>query len=129
KSDLESLAFELEGGASPETEPDRVRVLAARVPLDVKQLQELCRRLTRTSGRVAVLVSEAEETGRAIVGSSSPQVDAARVLAAMLPEFSGKGGGNPSVATAKGEPGAALERALEAGRKAAEAQATAAVGR
>jgi alanyl-tRNA synthetase len=128
RTDLEALATEIEGSAGAADSVAQVRLFGRRVTLSGREMQELCRRLTRGTDRVAVLVTENEEGGRAIVGSSSGAVDAARVLAAMLPEFAGKGGGNRSVATASGEPGAALERALAAGVAEARTQATAAVG-
>jgi alanyl-tRNA synthetase len=127
QTDLGALAAEMEG-ESPSHPSARVRLFARRVALGAKEMQELCRLLTREPGRVAILATEEEETGRLIVGSSAPEVDAARVLSSVLALFAGKGGGNRSVATARGEPGSALERALEAGRRAVTEQATAAVG-
>ncbi|MCI4363232.1 MAG: alanine--tRNA ligase [Thermoplasmata archaeon] len=125
--DLAALAAEIEGdsGSVPSS---GVRVHARRVALRAKEMQELCRLLTREPERVALLATEEDETGRVIVGSSAPGVDAGHVLSQMLPAFGGKGGGNRAVATARGEPGLPLERALEAGRRAVAEQATAAVG-
>ncbi|MCI4345733.1 MAG: alanine--tRNA ligase [Thermoplasmata archaeon] len=127
QTDLAGLASEIEG-ESVASVTGGVRLVARRVTLDAKEMQELCRLLTREPGQVAILATEVEETGRVIVGSSAPGVDATRVLAEMLPAFGGKGGGNRTVATARGEPGGPLERALDLGRRAVTEQATAAVG-
>jgi alanyl-tRNA synthetase len=94
-----------------------VLVAARSVTLDPKEMQELARRLTSQAGRVAVLVTELAGVGRVIVGSTAAEVPASEVLAAMTPLFEGKGGGNPSVATASGNGGPALLRALGAGRE------------
>jgi alanyl-tRNA synthetase len=87
-----------------------------RVLLDPKEMQELARALTDAAGKVAILGTEVDGVGRVIVGSTAAEVPAREVLEAMRPLFDGKGGGNPSVATASGDGGQALERALEAGR-------------
>jgi alanyl-tRNA synthetase len=86
-------------------------------------MQALARRLTNEAGRVAILVTDAGGAGRVIVGSTAAEVPAVEVLRAMTPLFDGKGGGNPSVATASGTGGEALRAALEAGRAKARALA------
>jgi alanyl-tRNA synthetase len=88
-------------------------------------LQTLARELTRAPERVAVLVAEVEGRGVAFVGSTSARVPANAVLDAMIPLFEARGGGNPSAATAVGEPGEPLLRALERGRTEAQRRAAA----
>jgi alanyl-tRNA synthetase len=100
-------------------------ISARRVLLDPKEMQELARALTHDAGSVAILVTESEGVGRVIVGSTAVEVPARAVLDAMRPEFDGKGGGNPSVATASGDGGEPLDRALRAGRECARALARA----
>jgi alanyl-tRNA synthetase len=93
-----------------------ITLTSARVDLDRNGLQELSRLLTKAPGRVAILASERDGKGLLFVGSSAPQVAAAALLEAAKPSFGGRGGGNPSAATASGEPGAPLETALETAR-------------
>ncbi|HUI38135.1 MAG TPA: DHHA1 domain-containing protein, partial [Thermoplasmata archaeon] len=91
----------------------------ARVDLERNEMMELSRLLTRDGDRVALLASERDGRGTLFVGSTDPKVSAQAALDAAKGEFAGKGGGNPSAATAVGEPGAPLASALEAARKAA----------
>ncbi len=127
KRDLGKLAEELEADPAATGPVGRVTLTVGRtLPLNRGQLQELSRRLTRQPERVAILPGEAEGRGFLFVGSSSAQVPADQVLEAMRPIFGGKGGGNPSAATAQGEPGAPLASAVAAGRDAVERLARAA---
>ncbi len=117
--DLATTADRLAADASASIEAHGVRVTAARLALDKSGLMEVSRRLTRGQGRVAVLASESEGRGLLFVGSTAPSVPALAVLEAARARFSGKGGGNPSSATAVGEPGSPLDVALAAAREAA----------
>ncbi|MCI4373900.1 MAG: alanine--tRNA ligase-related protein, partial [Thermoplasmata archaeon] len=93
-----------------------VTVVRARVDLDRSGLQELSRLLTRAPRKVALLTAEREGKGILFVGSSSPLVSATAVVEAVKGTFGGRGGGNPSAATAVGEPGQPLATALETAR-------------
>ncbi len=94
-------------------------LIVASVDLERNEMMELSRLLTRDRGRVALLSSERDGRGLLFVGSTDPKVSAQAALDAAKGEFAGKGGGNPSAATAVGEPGAPLASALDAARKAA----------
>jgi alanyl-tRNA synthetase len=122
-ADLDVLARQIEQDPASSAEWGGIRCSARRVELPMREMQELCRKLTNGPGKVALLVSEASGTGFAIVGSTAPAVPAAEVLSEMLPEFGGKGGGNASVATGSGQVGAGLDRALAKGRAAVERRA------
>ncbi len=98
-------------------------VRARRDGLDRAALQELSRLLTREPKRVALLASERDGTGLFFVGSSTPHIAAAALVEAAKPSFGGRGGGNPSAATAVGEPGQPLSDAMEAARAAARSAA------
>jgi len=118
KRDLGKLAEELEADPEATRPVGRVRLTTGRtLSLSRGQLQELSRRLTRLPDRVAILPAESEGRGFLFVGSSSPQVPADLVLEAMRPVFGGKGGGNPSAATAQGEPGEPLAKAVGVGQE------------
>jgi alanyl-tRNA synthetase len=93
--------------------------VSAKVDLDRAELMELSRRLTKDGEQVAVLASERDGRGTLFVGSTVARVSASATLDAAKSEFQGKGGGNPSAATAVGEPGTPLANALEAAQKAA----------
>jgi alanyl-tRNA synthetase len=93
--------------------------VTARVDLDRAEMMELSRLLTKEKGHVALLASERDGRGLLFIGSTDPKVSAQAALDAARAEFSGKGGGNPSAATAVGEPGIPLTNALEQARKAA----------
>ncbi|MGB6501264.1 MAG: alanine--tRNA ligase [Thermoplasmata archaeon] len=100
-----------------------VTIVCARLELDRAELMELSRLLGRVPGRVAVLAGEKDDRGILFVGSTAPGVSAQSVVEAGRATFGGKGGGNPSSATAVGEPGnplaAALDLARESARRAA----------
>jgi alanyl-tRNA synthetase len=118
KRDLGKLADDLEANATSTSKVGRVTLTVGRpLPLNRAQLQELSRRLTRSPDRVAILPAEVEGRGLLFVGSSSDHVPADLVLEAMRSIFGGKGGGNPSAATAQGEPGEPLLKAVAAGRE------------
>ncbi|MGC2288923.1 MAG: alanine--tRNA ligase [Thermoplasmata archaeon] len=124
KRDLGKLAEEL--GSDPKVSRTVGRVtltVAPTLPLGRAQLQELSRRLTHSANHVAILPAESEGRGILFVGSSSEQVPADLVLEAMRPVFDGRGGGNPSAATAQGEPGEPLLKAVAAGQAAVERMA------
>jgi alanyl-tRNA synthetase len=105
-----------------------VTIVSARVDVPRAELMELSRLLTKEENHVAILSSELEGRGMLFVGSSSHDVSAFQVLEAGRPLFQGKGGGNPSSATAVGEPGEPLKAAVVAAKAAAltAAQASAA---
>ncbi len=124
RTDLEGLAAELLADPKRATTVGRATVVAARVELERSALGELSKLLCRQEGRLVILASERDGKGTLFVGSTAPGVSALGVLEAARPAFSAKGGGNPSAATAVGEPGAPLEQALEAARSAARAMAT-----
>jgi len=119
KVDLGSTAARLLLDASAAETVAGTLLVTARVDLDRNDMMELSRLLTRDGRRVAVLASEGEGRGTLFVGSTEPKVSAQAVLDAAKGEFGGKGGGNPSAATAVGEPGQPLASALAAARKAA----------
>ena len=96
-----------------------VTVVSARLDLDRAQLMELSRLIGRAPDRVAVLAGEKDGRGILFVGSTAPGVSAQAVVEAAREAFGGKGGGNPSSATAVGEAGGALVAALEKARAAA----------
>ncbi len=108
----------LEGPETQKT-PRGTTVTTARAELDRAGLMELSRLLTQVPGRVAILTSEQGGKGLLFIGSSAPEVPADQLLAAARSAFDGRGGGNPSAATAVGEPGEPLTRAAAAARTAA----------
>ncbi len=119
KEDLGATAARLLADASiAETIGDTTIVTGA-VDLGRTELMELSRLLTKERGRVAILSGEEEGRGTLFVGSTSAHVAANEVVRAASAEFGGKGGGNAASATAVGEPGAPLSRALELARSAA----------
>lgn len=119
KRDVGRLAGELASDPQATRSVGLVTLTVARsLPLDRSQLQELSRQLTRTAQRVVILSAETEGRGIVFIGSSSPEVRADQVLEAVRPLFDGKGGGNPSAATAQGEPGEPLAKAVAAGQEA-----------
>ncbi len=89
-------------------------VVSARVELDRDRLMELSRMLTKRPDRVAVLSAEVEGRGLLFVGSSAASAPARSLLEPAMGLFQAKGGGNPSAATAVGEPGTPLESARRA---------------
>jgi alanyl-tRNA synthetase len=121
RRDLAGRAAALLEAGLPALGTSGVRVIEAHVDLDRAGLMELSRQLTRAPGHVAILTAESEGRGLLFVGSSAPTtVAAAAIVAAARSEFNGKGGGNPSSATAVGDPGAPLERARATARREAE---------
>ena len=118
RQDLAGLADRLVADPSATAEVGGVRVTLARVDLDRDQMMELSRRLTKDAGRVALLATEKDGKGTLFIGSSARAVNAADLLSAAKPEFGGKGGGSPMAATAVGEPGEPLVRALARARAA-----------
>jgi alanyl-tRNA synthetase len=116
QADFTSEADRLLLDAQLTTEQGGVHLTVATLDLDATGLKEVARRLTRQPNHAAILGSSRAGEGFVFVGSSAPSVSAAAVLEAMKPLFAGKGGGNRSAATAVGEPGEALEQALNAGK-------------
>ncbi len=119
KEDVKSVAERLETDPSHTTTEGTVTVTAARVDGDRATLMELSRRLTRSPDRVAILAAESAGRGLLFVGSTSERVAANGVLESARGAFAGKGGGNPQAATAVGDPGEPLDRALSDARRAA----------
>jgi alanine--tRNA ligase len=119
KGDLGATAARLLADPSATEVVGGTTLVIARVDLDRNEMMELSRLLTKDGGRVALLASERDGRGLLFVGSTEPKVSAQATLDAAKAEFAGKGGGNPSAATAVGEPGAPLVNALEQTRKAA----------
>jgi len=123
RGDLEGLATELLGDPARTETLGATTIVAASVDLDRAGLTDLSRLLSRTAGRVVILAAERDGKGTLFVGSTAPGVSALIVVEAAKPAFGGKGGGNPSAATAVGEPAAPLAEALAAARAAARAAA------
>jgi alanine--tRNA ligase len=123
KEDLGQAAERLLADSAATESFGDVTIVRARLDLDRTGLQELSRLLTRVPRRVALLTAERDGKGTLFVGSSAPTVSAAALLEAAKPHFGARGGGNPSAATAMGEPGQPLVEGLEAARAAARAAA------
>ncbi len=121
QGDLEATAEALLGDPTRTETVGASTIVAANVELDRGGLMELSRLLGRVPGRVAILAAERDGKGTLFVGSTAPGVSALEVLEAAKGAFNGKGGGNPSAATAVGEPGAPLAAAVGAARTAARA--------
>ncbi len=119
KEDLGGTAIRLLADPTSTETAATTTLVFAQVDLDRNEMMELSRLLTKDGGRVALLASERDGRGTLFVGSTDPKVSAQATLEAAKGEFAGKGGGNPSAATAVGEPGAPLAAALGAARKAA----------
>jgi len=119
KEDLGGIASRLAVDPSATETVGETTFIVATVELDRNELMELSRLLTKTGHRVALLASERDGRGTLFIGSTEPKVSAQAVLEAGKAEFAGKGGGNPSAATAVGDPGAPLASALERSRRAA----------
>ena len=100
-----------------------VTVTITKLDVARSELMELSRLLTKEADHVAILFSENEGRGMLFIGSSSPAVSAFQALEAGRALFQGKGGGNPSSATAVGEPGEPLKAAVAAAKAAALAAA------
>jgi alanyl-tRNA synthetase len=116
KEDLGATAARLLADPASTETLGAITLIRAHLELDRESLQELSRLLTREPGRVALLAGEREGKGTLFVGSSAPGVAAAAVVEAAKRPFGGRGGGNPSAATAVGEPGQPLLDALQAAR-------------
>ena len=119
REDIGQTAARLLADPSATDVADGITITAARVDLDRAGLQELARRLTRAPDHVAILAAEHDGQGLLFVGSSAPTRSAKALLEVARPAFGGRGGGQPSAATAAGEPGAPLAAAVEAARAAA----------
>ena len=118
KGDLGATAARLLADPSATEVVGGSTVVTAKVDFDRNEMMELSRLLTKDGHRVALLASERDGRGVLFVGSTEPKVSAQASLDAGKAEFAGKGGGNPSAATAVGDPGAPLANALELARKA-----------
>ncbi len=112
RESLAQMADRLSNDPGARSEIEGVTVLTASAGLDRAGLMELSRLLTRAPHRVAVLSGSSEGKGVLFVGSTSDRVSALEVLNGSKAYFGGKGGGNAASATAMGEPGAPLDRAL-----------------
>jgi alanine--tRNA ligase len=119
KEDLGATATRLLADPKSTETVGSTTLVSARVDLDRNEMMELSRILTKEGGRVAVLASERDGRGTLFVGSTQPTVSAQATLDAAKSEFAGKGGGNPSAATAVGDPGVPLANALDKARKSA----------
>ena len=119
KDDLGATAERLRNDPKATEQVGRVLVIAGRVDLDRAELMELSRLLSTEPGRVVILAAEREGRGTLFVGSTAPTISAAALVEAAKPIFGGRGGGNPSAATAVGEPGAPLHQAMDAALAAA----------
>ncbi|MCI4368013.1 MAG: alanine--tRNA ligase [Thermoplasmata archaeon] len=117
KEDIAAIAQKLLADPAAARAAGEVRVIFGSFPLDRAQLMELSRILTKPPNTVAVLAGEREGKGYLFAGSTAPTVSAASVLGAAKAAFGGKGGGNPSSATAEGEPGTPLAEALRLARE------------
>ncbi len=123
RGDLEGLSRELLADASSTTTVGTLTIVAARVDLDRAGVTELSRILSKVEDRVVVLAADRDGKGTLFVGSTAPGVSALAAIEAGKAAFGAKGGGNPSAATAVGEPGEPLLRALALAREAALAAA------
>jgi alanine--tRNA ligase len=123
RGNLEGLAAELLADPTRAETVGTTTLVAASVDLDRAGLTDLSRLLCKVAGRVVILAAEREGKGTLFVGSTAPGVSALDVVEAAKPAFGGKGGGNPSAATAVGEPAAPLAQAMTAARAAARSAA------
>ncbi|MGP8078516.1 MAG: alanine--tRNA ligase [Thermoplasmata archaeon] len=119
KEDLSATAERLLADPTRTETIGDVTIVAAPLDLDRTELMELSRLLGRVPGRVAVLTGERDGRGTLFVGSTAPGVSAQAIVEAARASFGGKGGGNPSSATAVGDPGNPLATALDQAREAA----------
>ena len=123
RGDLATVAAELLNDPQRTETVGRVTVVGGVLDLERAALGELSKLLCRQDGRLVLLASERDGKGTLFVGSTAPGLSALAVLETARGTFAAKGGGNPSSATAVGEPGEPLRRALEVARAAARAQA------
>lgn len=114
--DLVARAAALVADPASTEEVQGIRITVAQVGLDRPGVMELSRRLTDAPGRVAILGGEESGRGLLFVGSTAPAVPANAIASGVVGGFAGRGGGNPSAATAVGEPGAPLAKTLESAR-------------
>jgi alanyl-tRNA synthetase len=119
KEDLGATAARLRSTPTATETVGGVTIIVGQVDLGRNELMELSRLLTREPNHVAILTGEQEGRGTLFVGSTATSVSARAIVEAARSAFQGKGGGNPSAATAVGEPGAPLLAALEAARASA----------
>ncbi len=119
RGDLEGMATSLLADPTRTAAVGPTTIIAATVDLDRAGLTELSRILSRADGRVVLLASEREGKGTLFAGSTASGVSALALIEQSRAVFQAKGGGNPSAATAVGEPGEPLQRALGAAREAA----------
>lgn len=126
KDDLSAVAERLLGDPGNTEVIGTITLVRARVDLDRNELMELSRLLSKGPGRVVMLAAERDSRGTLFLGSTAPSVPAHALLQAALSAFQGKGGGNPAMATAVGEPGPPLESALEIARTEARRRAASA---
>ncbi len=119
KEDLDGLAARLVADPATVDSTGGRTTVSARVDLDRAELTELSRKLCKAPDRIVILSSERDGRGTLLIGSSAAAASAILLLEDAKPLFQGKGGGNPSVATAVGEPGAPLEAARLRARRAA----------
>jgi alanyl-tRNA synthetase len=124
KESLAQMAERLAADPSTRSVAGGVTVLTSSAGLDRSGLMELSRLLTRGGDRVAVLSGSSEGRGLLFVGSTCDRVGALEVLDGAKAAFGGKGGGNRASATAVGEPGEPLVRALAAAKAVAHDLAT-----
>jgi alanyl-tRNA synthetase len=124
KEDLSATADRLLADPARTESVGDVTIVTSHLDLDRSELMELSRLIGRVPGRVAILAAERDGRGTLFVGSTAPGVSAQSVVESAREAFGGKGGGNPSSATAVGDPGnplaTALDRAREAARRAAQ---------
>jgi len=123
RGNLEELAAELLRDPARTEVVGTTTIVSASVDLDRTGLTDLSRLLCKVAGRVVILTAERDGKGTLFAGSTAPGVSAIDLVEAAKPAFSGKGGGNPSAATAVGEPAAPLAEALAAARAAARSTA------
>lgn len=99
---------------------DGFTVIKVFLPSGSTDLKELARELTRDPNVVALLGGGDETKGYLFIASGSPdRFSAVQLLEVAKRHWTGKGGGNPSAATASGPGGSSLELALGAALKAA----------
>ncbi len=95
--------------------PGGFRVVRVLLPPGSADLKDLARELTRDPKVVALLASSDGPRGMLFFASGSPdRYPAMSALVAARESWAGKGGGNPSAATATGPSGPELEKALDA---------------
>ena len=124
REDLGALAARLLGDPKATVTAAGTTIVHGHADLARTELMELSRILTKEKGRVAILSSDRDAQGTLFVGSTADRVSARDVVRAASESFAGRGGGNPASATAVGEPGAPLAKAVRVAVERATAQAT-----